>query len=372
MTPHLLALPSPDLGRLGCIEPRDLVLAWLGTMAARSASPATIARGLRRWGLTAQDAVRGPLDELAKAGLAEVSAGRWRLTPQGAREADARFGHKQGREGSAGAWPAVAERYFTAQALGLDPHAPATADYLRDARNLYACALAVLFALADPATQPKLGAMRGALTWRICAARCPDLLPAEMPDALSGPSDAVARALYTGFCGVPGTKLEQATPALLRRVLPGPLASGTGGLRRGLVRAALRTGEARNGSSKHEVSDMQTVQPAAAPAAQADVAEDFAEAVAALARRLKTPKARGGTFTGGQVAIAQLYDAFAADTRTPMTLDAFKARLWASVRAGADFHLTRLDIPDLMEEDLRKRSATPTRAGDVVHFIVVD
>ncbi len=372
MTTHLPALPSPDLGRLGSIEPRDLVLASLGTMAARSASPATIARGLKPWGLAGQSAIRRPLDELAKAGLAEVSAGRWRLTPEGERESDARFGQKQGRDGSAGAWPAVAERFFPAQALGLDPHATAIADYLRDARNLYACALAVLFALADPATQPKLGAMRGALIWRIAAARCPDLLPADMPDELSGPGDTVARALYTGFCGVPGTKLEQAAPALLRRVLPGPVAAGTGGLRRALVRAALRPRGARDGACKREVSDMQTAQASVPSDTQPDVAEDFAATVAALARRLRTPKVRGGAFTGGQVAIAQVYDAFAADAPAEMTLDAFKARLWAAVREGADFHLTRLDIPDLMEEDLRKRSATPTRAGDVVHFIVVD
>jgi len=36
------------------------------------------------------------------------------------------------------------------------------------------------------------------------------------------------------------------------------------------------------------------------------------------------------------------------------------------------FHLTRLDIPDLMDDELRNRSATPTRAGDVVHFIVAE
>ena len=86
----------------------------------------------------------------------------------------------------------------------------------------------------------------------------------------------------------------------------------------------------------------------------------------------KTPKAKGGHFTGGQVAIAQVYDAYTENGHAPLTLEHFKSRLWAAVRAGADFHLTRLDIPDLMDDDLRERSATPTRAGDVVHFVVLD
>jgi len=98
---------------------------------------------------------------------------------------------------------------------------------------------------------------------------------------------------------------------------------------------------------------------------------DFGATVAALARKLKTPKATGGAFTGGQVAIAQVYEAYTAQGYAPLTLDEFKSRLWAAVRAGADFHLTRLDMPHLMDEALRKRSATPTRAGDVVHFVVV-
>ena len=364
MTTQLPALPAADLGRLSPVEPQALLLACLA-FEARATAP-TIARRLKPWGLAAAQA--GPqLEALAQAGLAQTAGASWLATQAGEDEAARRFD-----TGADPDWPAFAATRFPALALGLDPAQSANRAYLSSARNLYAAVLARLFDLADPAAHPTLGAVRAALIWRIAAARCPDLLPADMPAKINSPNDTVTRALYVGFCGLSRGSVDQATPALLRRVLPWPVATGRAGLRRALVRAALRSGGADTGTPKSEVRQMQTAPTAEMAAPPADAPEDFAESVAVIARRLKTPKARGGYFGGGQVAIAQVYDAYAADREAQMTLDAFKAKLWAAVRAGAGFHLTRLDIPDLMEEALRKRSATPTRAGDVVHFVVVD
>jgi len=346
MTQQLPSLPSADLTRLQAITPRDVALACL---AAMQAPAGTITRRLKPWGVA--DAA-GALDALAAGGLAETANGRWRLTNAGRAEAERRF------DLSAAAWPALAERQLPALALRLDPRQPETRRYLAAARNFYACALAVLFDLADPATHPKLGAMRAALVWRIAAARCPDLLSAEAPSDMTGPNDPLTRALYVRFCGLTRGSVDQATPALLRRILSGATA-GVVGVRRALVRAALKEETA-------EIASAQAHETNAAAGPQA-----FGATVTALARKLQTPKASGGTFTGGQVAIAQVYDAYTANGHAPLTLDDFKSRLWAAVRAGADFHLTRLDMPHLMDDDLRKRSATPTRAGDVVHFVVV-
>lgn len=361
MTNHLPALPSADLDRLRQIDPQELVLACVAFDGGATAQ--TMARRLKPWGIAAQQ-VSQQLEALARAGLAEAAGARWLVTQAGLAQAARRFDLEAEAH-----WPAFAERQFSALALGLDPAQPAVCAYLSQARNLYAAVLAALFDLAEPAALPGLSGMRAALTWRIAAARCPDLLPAQAPGGMSGPNDAITRALYVRFCGLTRGSVDQATPALLRRSLPGPIGAGTGGLRRALVSAAVRSDAGpAPGRVNREVPQM-TSHPSAASAVQS---EDFAATVAALARRLRTPKTRGGYFTGAQVAIAQVYDAYAAECETAMTLDEFKARLWAAVRDGAGFHLTRLDIPGLMEEALRKRSATPTRAGDVVHFVVAD
>jgi len=344
MTQQLPSLPSADLTRLQALTTREVVLSWL---AFRERAGAGAARSLKPWGVANAAA---ELDELMAEGLAQTAAGRWRLSAQGRTQAERRY------DLTAEGWPAVAERQLVALALRLDPKRPTVRSYLADARNFYACTVSVLFDLADPATHPKLGAMRAALIWRIAAARCPDLLSAEVPTEMTGPNDPLTRALYVRFCGLTRGTVDQATPALLRRILPGA-AAGVGGLRRALVSAAIThpAGQSATGPVK-----TQGPEPA-----------DFGATVAALARKLKTPKATGGAFTGGQVAIAQVYEAYTAQGYAPLTLDEFKSRLWAAVRAGADFHLTRLDMPHLMDEALRKRSATPTRAGDVVHFVVM-
>lgn len=355
MTTQLPSLPSADLSRLSAVDPQDLVLAALAF--DRAASEQTLGRRLKPWGLAPRQ-MPVVLAALERAGLAKSRNGRWSLTQAGRAEAARRFDLEAGLS-----WPAFAERQFTTHALGLDPAQRASHAYLAGARNFYACALAVLFDLADPATHPGLSAMRAALVWRVAAARCPDLLSTAAPSAMTGLKDPLSRTLYVRFAGLARGSVDQATPALLRRILPGASASASG-LRRALVRTAL-TGEAM------EDPEMPPTEPRAATPAQPEPA-DFAREVVALARRLKTPKAKGGHFTGGQVAIAQVYDAYTENGHAPLTLDDFKSRLWAAVRAGADFHLTRLDIPDLMDDDLRERSATPTRAGDVVHFVVLD
>ncbi len=357
MTQHLPSLPAADLTRLRPMDPRDVVLSFLG--AELAATSKTVARRLSPWGIKGNS--HPLLRALAETGLAEAAGRRWLITEAGKAEAARRFdlaAHPT--------WRAFADYHFVAAALGLDPALADTRVYLADARNLYACTLAVLFDLADPATHPKLSAMRAALVWRVAAARCPDLLTSEGPKTMTGRHDALTRALYLGFCGLTRGTVDQATPTLLRRVLPGA-AAGVNGIRRALASAALNT---------KPVDDFETA-PSEADSAQpasprADKPQDFAATVRALAQTLRTPKPNGGHFTGGQVAIAQVYDAYTANGGGPMTLDDFKARLWAAVRAGADFHLTRLDIPDLMDDELRNRSATPTRAGDVVHFIVAE
>lgn len=350
MTSDLPRLPAPDPARLNPVSAGDLVLSYLAYMKSAAVSAGTIARSLGVWGADQRD-VECALARLQQLGLAERgSAQRWRLSPEGRKEARSRFGAK-----TAVNWAAFAERHFVACALRLDPLDKDVADYLGRAHNVYAAALAVLFSLADPASFPPLARMRGALIWRIAAARFPDLMPPTSPSAGGGPEDAVTRALYLSFAGLKSGGVDAATPALLRRALSAPFARSASAIRRALVRAALQ--------------QSWTPGPSLQPGSGT---EDFAQDVFSIAKHVQTPKRAGGYFGGSQVAIAQLYDEYAAQKKNGLSLDQFKAQLWHAVRNGARFHLTRLDIPELMEDELRQRSATRTLTGDVVHFVVLD
>jgi len=355
MTTQLPALPSADLRRLHVIYARDLALLRLAK--ERTATTAQIARSLRPWYITSVEPL---LHELVSKELAENAGARWRVTEAGAAAAARRFGLSTWTD-----WKSSAELYLPAFALGLNPNRPATRNYLGDARNFYACTLAALFDLTDPKTHPSLSEMRAALVWRLVAARCPDLMPTKFPRDMSSLNDPLTRMLYVRFCGLKTGTIDQATPALLRRTLPGA-GAGVSGLRRALVGAALETQPSYTDKftppSMHATPNQPT----------SDNTQDFVRTITGIARTLRTPKARGGHFAEGQVAIAQLYDTYLAYGDPALTLDEFKSRLWGAVRKGAEFHLTRLDIPSLMDDDLRERSATPTRAGDVVHFVVLD
>jgi hypothetical protein len=96
----------------------------------------------------------------------------------------------------------------------------------------------------------------------------------------------------------------------------------------------------------------------------------FTEELRTSLRGVTSKRASGQNFTGGQVAIADAWQAYRERTGANVSLDAFKQQIMAASRgANPGFYLTRLDMPSLMDADLRKASATRTRGGDEVHFI---
>lgn len=94
-----------------------------------------------------------------------------------------------------------------------------------------------------------------------------------------------------------------------------------------------------------------------------DPCETFARNVLDAAKDLATPP------FDGRVAIAQAYDAHGYDYPDAGSLNSFKKRLVEASRKRK-IDLSRLDMPELMDRDLRQRSETPWDS-DVVHFVVV-
>jgi hypothetical protein len=358
----LPTLPQADIYRLNPIAPADLVLAFLAAQGRTTMSARGIGRALKPWGLSAGPALDGALAHLRDAGLAHrMAGGAWDLT---------QAGHGEARRLSVSGWavkdwPRQAKNHFLAQALGLAESGPDIADYLSDRRAVYAATLDRLFDLGGGA-RPRLDTARAALIWRLLAARFPDMMPARPPSAKNTPTalkDDATRTIFLRFCGVERGRLDAGVSALLRTALGAPKARDTSALCQAVVRCALQINAAQDADVQPAIKES-----TASPTSEAD----FAETIREIARSIKTPKRRGGYFSGSQVAIAQLYDEYAERSGHGVTLDDFKSRLWGAVRSGAAFHLTRLDIPDLMDDELRRRSSTPTRSGDIVHFVVLD
>ncbi len=360
----LPTLPKADISRLNPIAPTDMVLAFLAADGRPAMSARGIGRALKMWGLPAGPALDRALAGLRDMGHAQrIAGGRWELSQAGLEEAQhlsvARWSQKQ--------WARAAQTHFLAQALGMPAGDPVTRDYLGDRRAIYAATLDRLFDLGCDAN-PGLDSVRAALVWRLLAARFPDLMPARPPATKGSPAalkDDATRAIFMRFCGVERGRLDAAVPALLRKALGAPRARDTLSLSQAIVRCALNLTSA-DAHAEQKGSHSAADRPSGPPAT------DFAAIIREIASSIKTPKRRGGFFSGSQVAIAQLYDEYAERSGHGVTLDDFKSKLWGAVRSGAAFHLTRLDIPDLMDDELRRRSSTPTRGGDIVHFVVLD
>ena len=83
-----------------------------------------------------------------------------------------------------------------------------------------------------------------------------------------------------------------------------------------------------------------------------------------VARSLNTPPFKG------RVAIAQVYDAYGRVHSDAGSLESFKRRLVEAAKLRA-IDLTRLDMPERMNADLRNRSSVEWDT-DEVHFVVTE
>jgi hypothetical protein len=322
------ALPQPDLGRFGRLDPDTLVLARLAaTKSGATASslqkslgsyltPAAVEAAVRS--LRASDRVT-----FAKAKIVATAEGlTWlRQTTGRPHPAD---------------WDKT-RLYLAGLILGLPLTASKKADVLAGAVITVAYDLPMSIV-----TKPSEA--RSALIWRVLNARLGDLVGAS--DHPFVEATAVDKAILEGLSGRKASTIAGAMSGLAASLI-GASKTDANGLSDQLVRL---------GATRAFRPEPRQ------PASNGRADPEFVQRVKAVAATLQTPPFHG------RVAIGQVYDAYAARYPNAEPLPAFKERLVAAAGARA-LRLERLDLREGLADELRERSHT--RWGtDSVHFVV--
>jgi hypothetical protein len=270
---------------------------------------------------------------LAK-GDASLQGGKLKLTESGRAVARAILGNDVSKP-----WPHIRDRRLPVLALGLDPDDTATQRKLTNPKTLKAAIIAVAFGTPkDAALMPDR--VRSELVWRVLRGAVPELI-GRGPFPTITKSNPVDCSILAGLAGVSAKRIDQVLAALAARAV-GASRTDLDALRKRLVQLALSQ--------------------AVPVAAVQEGVQGFGERVRAVARTLSTPPFRG------RVAIAQVYDAYGRQHPDAGSLASFKERLVMAAKAR-QLDLTRLDLPEHMDSDLRERSHTVWDSS-TVHFIV--
>jgi hypothetical protein len=249
------------------------------------------------------------------------------------------------------AWQEIVSRGLAALALGIDPRNDDAQAYLARKDNLECAALARLYGMTELGETPSRAQVRFALLRAVIIARLPECEPAFTETMMHNTSrDAIGRPLLLGAAGLQRGTIRDAEAVLLRRALGMRVETG-GGVAEALIRSAIGKTAPRAAAPPKQEVRVET----------ADLA-DFAATVRNLAKTLRTDP------FAGRVAIAQVYDAGTMRGLNFGSLDAFKARIAESCRAGL-LDLERYDIAGPMDSALRDRSRT-VFGRDERHFIV--
>jgi hypothetical protein len=234
-------------------------------------------------------------------------------------------------------WELIRARRLPILALGLNPDEPEARQKLTNSNSLKAAIVAVGFGLPkETALVPS--AVRSELVWRVLRGTMPEVI-GRGPFPLIDKSNAIDRFILAGLAGTRAKSINDAVSALAARAI-------------GAVR-----GEA-------DVLRTRLVQVACSQVAPTEPTrkESFAGRINAVASTLTTPPFQG------RVAIAEVYDAYGRQHPDAGSLASFKERLVAAAKAR-ELDLSRLDLPEHMDRDLRERSRTAW-GSDTVHFVV--
>jgi hypothetical protein len=319
-------LPQSDVSRFARIDPALLVKAYV-FCATQSVSTARLKQRLGT--LLKADAIAPLVAERVSNGELVEERGKLALTPASEMALRATL------KGDAGkSWDVVRMHRLPALALHLDPDDAEMRRKLARVEVLRAAVLCVAYDLPKDGLLSSI-AVRSELVWRILREAVPQIV-GRGPFPLIDKSNAVDRTILAGLAGVRASTTGAAFAALAAKTVGAP-ASEIDVLRHHLIRSALQRAEPPDG---------------------------FAQRVKTIAGRLNTPPFQG------RVAIAQIYDAYGREFPDAGSLENFKHRLLASARAR-ELQLSRLDLPEHMDRELRTRSATPS-GSDEVHFVVTD
>lgn len=323
---------------------------FVGAKLSKSRAPVTgssLARDLRSY--LDRAGVQAALERLVGSDDVEVSEEKHGLTDKGR----ARFRGLLGKDAS-DKWDKIRVGRFGMMALGGDPEDAAFRR--RYGTTFVPMVVAVAHGLPRPLD------LTGTDVANELIAR---VLKANLPESLLGRGalprfeiGTLERRILAGIAGAPANaKIQQALGALAGQAL-GARETAPKALREALVRLALG-GTASEGAAPRTATTEDGTPPTLAPPV-----DGFAQRVLEVARGLT--RGFGGPY-GVSVPIASVYDAYGRDHPDAGTLGSFKARLVAATEAGA-LALVRLDLPDLLDAELRSRSATKYGMDDH-HFI---
>jgi hypothetical protein len=319
-------LPQSDVSRFARIDPAFIVKAYV---FCATQSPSTTGLKQRIRSLLRADVIAPLVAELVSAGDLVEERGKLALTPASEMALRATLKSDAGKS-----WDVIRDHRLPALALRLDPDHAETRQKLTRVAVLRVAILCVAYDLPRESLLSST-AVRSELVWRILRETLPHIV-GRGPFPLIDKPNAVDRRIFAGLAGVRTNTTSVAFAALAAKTV-GAARTDRNVLCHHLIRSALQRAEPPDG---------------------------FAQRVKTIARGLNTPPFQG------RVAIAQIYDAYGREFPDAGSLESFKHRLVSSAKAG-ELHLSRLDLPEHMDRELRTRSATPS-GSDEVHFVVTD
>jgi hypothetical protein len=333
------SLPKPERSHFSPIDPALVVHAYLF-----KCKTAIRLDGLQRRlkALVEPDITKRVVEQLASTGQMQLESQKLGLTESGEKAARNLLGRDVSET-----WETIRDRRFPVLALGFDADAAEPRKKLATPGNLKIAIVAVGFGLPrDKALVPT--DVRSELVWRVLRRAIPQVI-GNGPFPPISKSNVVDRVILAGLAGVRAKSIDKAVDALAALAIDAAK-TDTRSLRIRLVQIAI--GQAALPRLKLKGESKETTPGG------------FADRVKAVARALDTPPFQG------RVAIAQIYDAYGRQHPDAGSLASFKERLVTAARARK-LELSRLDLPEYMERDLRERSQTVWDSNEV-HFVVTE
>lgn len=366
----MIAAPSLDLHRFKPIDPSAFVEARL---AFRTKPPTEkqLALWLKKY--LSSSEVSSALEELSSKERLRRQGNKLELEKKVRDAVRERLGPDVNEKD----WDKAARRQFALPALGFDAHDRLARQRVGRAEGLQTLIIAVGYGLHENIELTTTD-VRSELLWRFLRAHLPKVLEGQEAPPLS--TGALERTLIAGLAGKTVRSMNQAWGALAAKIIDSP-ESDVAGLSTTLIIRGLRQARPSGGLEQPRTSggldQPQTsggLEQARTPndlepgASNGDGAppepNDFAARVLDVTRSI----VRQGSRFGSNVPIADVYDAYGRDHADAGSLADFKSRLVAAAERR-ELSLSRIDLPELMSQDLRERSAT--RYGfDDRHLVV--
>jgi hypothetical protein len=252
-----------------------------------------------------------------------------------------------------GNWETIKSKRLPLMALGLDPDDPNVRKKFKTADTLKAATFMIVFGLPKEVAS-NLKAALSEIVWLILRGGLPDVVGRGPFPTIDKPGH-VERTLIAGLAGANAKTITEATDKLIAKAISAEK-TGIEALRERLIAIGIEQAQ-KNTAPK-------AVLTKAAPVKAPKGKDNFAFHVIQVARKLSTPPFQG------RVAIAQVYDLYGKLYPDAGTLASFKERLINSAK-NKEIDLGRLDLPERMSNDLRKRSETRWDREEV-HFIITD